>query len=60
METPEEGGRVMLLLGAMAGFLVSVALLVWGLRSGDRWLAVVAGIALVFFVGAIGRFAGTL
>ena len=50
----------MLLLGAMAGFLVSVALLVWGLRSGDRWLVVVAGIALVFFVGAIGRFAGTL
>ena len=50
----------MLLLGAMAGFLVSLALLIWGLRSGDRWLAVVAGIALFLFVGAIGRFAGTL
>jgi hypothetical protein len=51
---------LMLILGAMVGFLVSLALLLWGLRSGDRWLAVVAGIALVFFVGAIGRFSGTL
>jgi hypothetical protein len=49
-----------LLVGAVAGIVVSVALLVWGLRSGDRWLAVAAGKALVFFVGAIGRFAGTL
>ena len=50
----------MLLVGAMAGFLVSVALLFWGLRSGDRWLAVVAGIALVIFLLAIARFSGTL
>jgi hypothetical protein len=50
----------MLLVGAMAGFLVSVALLLWGLRSGDRWLAVVAGIALVIFLLAIARFSGTL
>jgi hypothetical protein len=39
---------LMLILGAMVGFLVSLALLLWGLRSGDRWLAAVAGIALVF------------
>jgi hypothetical protein len=36
----------------MAGLLVSAVLLVVGLRSGDRWLAVAAVVAIVAFMGA--------
>ena len=48
------------LFGAMGGLVVSAALLVFGLRVGDRWLAVVAGVATVAFVGAVVVFAGEL
>ena len=48
------------LFGAMGGLVVSTALLVFGLRVGDRWLAVVAGVATVAFVGAVVVFAGDL
>ena len=48
------------LLGAMGGLMVSVALLVFGLRVGDRWLAVVAGVAAVAFMGAVVVFGGAL
>jgi hypothetical protein len=48
------------LFGAMGGLLVSAALLVFGLRVGDRWLAMVAGVATVAFVGAVVVFAGEL
>ncbi len=43
---------MILLLGSMAGLLVSAVLLVVGLRSGDRWLAVTAVVAIVAFMGA--------
>ncbi len=48
------------LVGAMTGFLVSAAVLLWGLRVGDRWLAAVAGVALVIFLLAVARASGTL
>jgi hypothetical protein len=48
------------LFGAMGGLVVSAALLVFGLRVGDRWLAVVAGVAAAAFVGAVVVFAGEL
>jgi hypothetical protein len=48
------------IVGAMTGLLASAALLVWALRSGDRWLAVVAGVALVIFLLAVARATGTL
>ncbi len=41
------------LFGAMAGVLVSAVLLLVGLRSGDRWLAVTAVVAAVAFMGAV-------
>ncbi len=44
---------MILLLGSMAGLLVSAVLLVVGLRSGDRWLAVAAVVATVAFMGAV-------
>lgn len=44
---------MILLLGSMAGLLVSAVLFVVGLRSGDRWLAVTAVVATVAFMGAI-------
>jgi len=40
------------LFGAMGGLMVSAVLLVVGLRSGDRWLAVTAVVAIVAFMGA--------
>ncbi len=43
---------MILLLGSMAGLLVSAVLLVVGLRSGDRWLAVAAVVATAAFMGA--------
>ncbi len=48
------------LLGAMGGLVVSAALLMFGLRVGDRWLAVVAGVATVVFVVAVVMFAREL
>lgn len=47
-------------VGAMTGLLISAAVLLWGLRSGDRWLAVVAGVALIIFLLAVARASGTL
>ena len=44
---------MILLLGSMAGLLVSAVLLVVGLRSGDRWLVVTAVVAAVAFMGAV-------
>ncbi len=49
----QERSGVILLLGSMAGLLVSAVLLVVGLRSGDRWLAVTAVVAAVAFMGAV-------
>ena len=48
------------LVGAMTGLLISAAVLFWGLRSGDRWLSVVAGVALVIFLLAVAQALGTL
>jgi hypothetical protein len=48
------------LLEAMGGLMVSAVLLVFGLRVGDRWLAVGAGVAAVAFVGAVAVFAREL
>ena len=48
------------LVGAMTGLLVSAAVLFWGLRVGDRWLAAAAGVALVIFLLAVARASGTL
>ena len=47
------------LVGALTGFLISAAVLLWGLRSGDRWLSVAAGVALVIFLLAVARASGT-
>jgi hypothetical protein len=51
---------VSVLVGALTGLLVSAAVLLWGLRVGDRWLAAAAGVALVTFVLAVARFSRTL
>jgi hypothetical protein len=37
----------------MGGLVVSAALLLIGLRVGDPWLAVIAGVAAVAFLGAV-------
>ncbi len=54
------GDRVTWLLGEIAGFMVSAVLRVFGLRVGDRWLAVDAGVAAAAFVGAVVMFAREL
>jgi hypothetical protein len=54
------GSRMSVLVGAMTGLLVSAAVLLWGLRVGDRWLAAAAGVALVIFLLAVARASGTL
>ena len=41
------------LFGAMGGLMVSASLMVFGLRVGDRWIAVAAGVATVAFMGAV-------
>jgi hypothetical protein len=41
------------LLASTAGLLASAGLLLFGLRVGDRWLAVVAGVAAGAFAGAV-------
>ena len=41
------------LFASWGGLLASVGLLLFGLRAGDRWLAVVAGLATGAFVGAL-------
>jgi hypothetical protein len=51
---------VIWLFGAMGGLLVSAALLLFGLRVDDLWLAVIAGVAAVAFVGAVVVFARAL
>jgi hypothetical protein len=51
---------VSVLVGALTGLLVSVAVLLYALRSGDRWLAVAAGVALGIFLLAVARAKGTL
>jgi hypothetical protein len=51
---------VSVLVGALTGLLVSVAVLLYALRSGDSWLAVAAGLALVIFLLAVARATGTL
>lgn len=48
------------LLGEMGGLMVSAVLLVFGLRVGDRWLALDAGVAAVAFVDAVIVFAREL
>ena len=48
------------LFGAMGGLVVSAALLLIGLRLGDRWLVVVAGLAAAAFVGSVVVFARAL
>jgi hypothetical protein len=44
---------MLLLVGAVAGIVASGALLLLGLVWGQGWLAVVAGIALATFLGAV-------
>ncbi len=48
------------LFGEMDGLMVGVVLLFFGLRVGDRWLAVDAGVAAVALVGAVVVFAREL
>jgi hypothetical protein len=51
---------VISLFGAMGGLMVSAALLVFGLRVGDRWIAVAAGVAAAAFMVAVAVFGGAL
>lgn len=48
------------LFGAMGGLLVSALLLVFGVRSGDRWIVAAAVVAAPAFVGAVALFGGSL
>ena len=48
------------LFGAMGGLVVSATLLLIGLRIGDRWLVVIAGVASVAFLGSVVVFARAL
>jgi hypothetical protein len=41
------------LLVSAGGLLASAGLLLFGLRVGDRWLAMVAGVATCAFAGAV-------
>ena len=49
----------MLLVGAVAGIVASGAFLLLGLVWGEGWLAVVAGIGLATFLGAVVSLGGS-
>ena len=48
------------LFGAMGGLTVSAALLVVGLRVGDRWIAAATGLSSVTFMVAVALIGGSL
>ncbi len=48
------------LFGAMGGLMMSAALLVFGLRVGDRWIAVVGGVASAVFMAAVALIGGAM
>ncbi|MDQ3317098.1 MAG: hypothetical protein M3522_07165 [Actinomycetota bacterium] len=51
---------MMSLFGAMGGLMVSASLMVFGLRVGDRWIAVAAGVSSVAFMVAVALIGGAL
>ncbi len=48
------------LFGAMGGLMVSASLMVFGLRVGDRWIAVAAGVSSATFMAAVALIGGAL
>jgi len=48
------------LFGAMGGLMVSASLMVFGLRVGDRWIAVAAGVSSAVFMAAVALIGGAL
>ena len=48
------------LFGAMGGLVVSAALLVFGLRVGDRWIAVAGGVSSAIFMAVVALVGGAL
>jgi len=48
------------LFGAMGGLMVSASLMVFGLRVGDRWIAVAAGVSSAAFMAAVALIGGAL
>jgi len=44
----------------MGGLMMSAALLVFGLRVGDRWIAVVGGVASAVFMAAVALIGGAM
>ncbi len=55
-----EGCGVIPLFGAMGGLMVSASLMVFGLRVGDRWVAVAAGVSSAAFMAAVALIGGAL
>ena len=51
---------VMALFGALGGLVVSAALLVFGLRVGDRWIAVCGGVSSAVFMAAVALIGGAV
>jgi len=51
---------VILLFGAMGGLLASALLLVFGLRTGDRWVAAAAAVGSAVFMVAVAVIGGGL
>ena len=48
------------LFGAMGGLVVSAALLVFGLRVGDRWIAVAGGVSSAVFMASVALIGGAM
>ena len=48
------------LFGAMGGLMASAAFLVFGLRVGDRWIAVVGGVSSAIFMVAVALIGGAM
>jgi hypothetical protein len=51
---------VIWLFGAMGGLVVSAALLVFGLRVGDRWIALCGGASSAVFMAAVALIGGAM
>ena len=56
---PWECGMITL-FGAMGGLMASAALLVFGLRVGDRWIAVAGGVSSAIFMVAVAVIGGAM
>jgi hypothetical protein len=51
---------VISLFGAMGGLMLSAALLVFGLRVDDRWIALCGGASSAVFMAAVALIGGAM